>query len=350
MRRWAGSTATRCIVGTDFGPGSMTDSGYPRIVQRVDSAARRGSGATAIFEARPDDVYALGLPRLRPASRPTAWCACHDLLPERNVSAPRRQAGQDRRSRTMREIGCFAGLAPDRPAQRLEAVAGRTCAGRQRWWRSGSTTCMAGKRELHAAVHAHAHKRSLAGYSATRKAVLLNVLDNVRSQPEAMRSRDASGSASRSTVPANRRRQPGRRRRPTTRRLLHDRHRLPDADLAVARHGRQAQARAAEAPAGRSSIGRAGRSSSTRRPPKDGTRVPYFLVLPKASCARWQHPDAALRLRRLRDLADARLLRRRRRRLARARRRLRAGQHPRRWRVRSALAPGGAEGEPAARL
>ena len=46
-------------VGTDFGPGSMTTSGYPRLVKLW----KRGtpiSAAKTIFEARPDDVGAFG--------------------------------------------------------------------------------------------------------------------------------------------------------------------------------------------------------------------------------------------------------------------------------------------------
>jgi prolyl oligopeptidase len=42
-------------VGTDFGPGSLTDSGYPRIAKRW----RRGTALTAaelVFEGEPDDV------------------------------------------------------------------------------------------------------------------------------------------------------------------------------------------------------------------------------------------------------------------------------------------------------
>ncbi|SFD20753.1 prolyl oligopeptidase family serine peptidase [Massilia yuzhufengensis] len=45
------------FVGTDFGPGSLTESGYPRIVKQW----RRGTplaAAITVFEARPDDLSA----------------------------------------------------------------------------------------------------------------------------------------------------------------------------------------------------------------------------------------------------------------------------------------------------
>ena len=51
----AGSTRTRIYVGTDFGPGSMTKSGYPRIVKEW----KRGTPlapATTVFEGKADDV------------------------------------------------------------------------------------------------------------------------------------------------------------------------------------------------------------------------------------------------------------------------------------------------------
>ncbi len=47
------------FVGTDFGPGSLTTSGYPRIVKEW----RRGTpleAATTIYEGREDDVYTYG--------------------------------------------------------------------------------------------------------------------------------------------------------------------------------------------------------------------------------------------------------------------------------------------------
>lgn len=49
--------ADTLLVGTDFGPGSLTDSGYPRVIKRW----RRGTplaSATTVFEALTTDVYA----------------------------------------------------------------------------------------------------------------------------------------------------------------------------------------------------------------------------------------------------------------------------------------------------
>ena len=77
----------------------------------------------------------------------------------------------------------------------------------------------------------------------------------------------------------------------------------------------------------------------------DGTEVPYFVV--GAGSAR---PDAAHRLRRVRDLAHPALRRLPGARVAGRRRNVRGGQHPRRRRVRGRLAPGGDARGPAARV
>ena len=45
------------LVGTDFGPGSMTDSGYPRVVKRLKRGDALGA-ATTVFEGQPKDVGA----------------------------------------------------------------------------------------------------------------------------------------------------------------------------------------------------------------------------------------------------------------------------------------------------
>ena len=81
---------------------------------------------------------------------------------------------------------------------------------------------------------------------------------------------------------------------------------------------------------------------------KDGTKIPYFVTRPKDA----ERPDAdrALRLWRLRSFDDARLFGEFRTAVAVEGRHLCARQHPRRRRVRAGLASGGAEGKPPERL
>ena len=49
--------ADHLLVGTDFGPGSMTDSGYPRVIKRWKRGQPLGSAVT-LYEARKTDVSA----------------------------------------------------------------------------------------------------------------------------------------------------------------------------------------------------------------------------------------------------------------------------------------------------
>ena len=75
----------------------------------------------------------------------------------------------------------------------------------------------------------------------------------------------------------------------------------------------------------------------------DGTKVPYFRRAPQGFALRRHDADAALRLWRLRGVADPVLFWRARQALVRTRRRLCRRQYTRRRRVRSGLAPRRAE-------
>ena len=50
------------FVGTDFGPGTLTSSGYPRIVKEWNRNTPLPQAAT-VFEAKPEDMSATALPR-----------------------------------------------------------------------------------------------------------------------------------------------------------------------------------------------------------------------------------------------------------------------------------------------
>ncbi len=87
-------------------------------------------------------------------------------------------------------------------------------------------------------------RKSLAAFSPTRNAILVNELDNVRNRvyvadPQG-RQMDARRVAGAEPV-RHGERQRGRRRR--VGRLLHDRHRLPHADAALPRHAREPRRR-----------------------------------------------------------------------------------------------------------
>ena len=53
--------ADQIYVGTDFGPGSLTASGYPRIVKAVAARHSAGRRPSTVYEGRPDDVAVVRL-------------------------------------------------------------------------------------------------------------------------------------------------------------------------------------------------------------------------------------------------------------------------------------------------
>ena len=219
----------------------------------------------------------------------------------------------------------------DRAALRLDArrhdLAARLAAGRRR------RRLPARRAPLRGAVHADGH--ALAGRLRHRRG-RKRAAQRAGRRRRPHRGGDAHAPTAGSTAPSTRPsparcrpselHDPHARRRPAGRGLLPQLHRLPHARLAVPRARRQRRARAAEGAPARSSTRRACASSRSSRRPSDGTRVPYFVIWPKGATHDGAQPDAAVRLRRLRDLADARLLGRHRQGLARARRR--AGSTP----------------------
>ena len=181
---WRGPDSV--FVGTDFGPGSLTESGYPRIVKEW----RRGTPlaeAAMVFEGQPDDMGVSAHRDLTPGFErdivvrtPTFWTS--EILPP-----PRRQARSRSRSPTM-------------PAPRLhrEWLLLRL---RTDWTVGGKTypaggliatdleAFLKGDREFDV-LFEPTERKSLAGFSPTRHHILLNELDNVRSRVEVLTHRD----------------------------------------------------------------------------------------------------------------------------------------------------------------
>ncbi|MEW5836312.1 MAG: prolyl oligopeptidase family serine peptidase [Pseudomonadota bacterium] len=168
-------------VGTDFGPGSMTDSSYPRIVKEW----RRGTPldqATIVYEGKPTDL---------------AVSANHDDTPgfERDFVAVAKDFFHSQ---------LF--LRKDGRLQRVEVPEDASADAHREWllvetrspWTVGDTTYpsgallatrfddfMAGKRQFDVLFTPDAHT-SLASYSWTRHHLILDVLDNVKSRLEVL--------------------------------------------------------------------------------------------------------------------------------------------------------------------
>ena len=169
-------------VFTDFGPGSTTASGYPRIVKRW----RRGtplSAATTVYEARPDDL---------------AVAAWRDLTPGFHRSFVSRTISfYEDELYLVRDGGALVRI--DAPASAKKGVQREwlTLELREPWSVGGRTypagalvaarldEFLAGKRGLEV-LHAPTPTTSLESATWTRHHLVLDVLDDVKSRLEVL--------------------------------------------------------------------------------------------------------------------------------------------------------------------
>ena len=189
-----------CYVGTDFGPGSLTDSGYPRIIKRW----RRGqplAQASTVFEAQAQRR------RRRRHRRPHAGLRAHAASAARSTSttaetraAAGRPAAAARQARR-RAAELLARPRAARAAQRLDGGGAHLAAAARCCWRR--CRGLPGRAARLHALFTPTATRSLAGFTTTRTHVLLDMLDNVASRLEEWRSRTmAAGAAARSRRPS----------------------------------------------------------------------------------------------------------------------------------------------------
>jgi prolyl oligopeptidase len=167
-------------VATDFGPGSMTDSGYPRVIKRW----KRGqplAEAVTVFEAKPKDVSAFVSVDRTPGFERTVFGRSPDFYSSEQFL-----------------------LGPDGSLQHIDKPADASMAFWREHvlielrsdWKVGSQSFprgsllvadaaayLKGERKLQP-LFTPTPTRSLAGYTLTRSHVLLNVLDNVASRLE----------------------------------------------------------------------------------------------------------------------------------------------------------------------
>jgi prolyl oligopeptidase len=183
--RVAWRDADSLFVGTDFGPGSLTDSGYPRIIKEW----RRGTPLTEaalVYEARPQDMGAIGHRDLTPGF-------------ERDVVV---------RMVTFFTIEMF--LRRDGKLIKIDKPDDAMAFFHRQWlllrlrtdWKLGDRTYPAGAllaSDLEAFVKGDraidvlfepTERKSLVGVSPTRHFLLLNELDNVQSRIEVLSHRD----------------------------------------------------------------------------------------------------------------------------------------------------------------
>ncbi|MDE2277631.1 MAG: S9 family peptidase, partial [Burkholderiales bacterium] len=171
--------ADHVYVGTDFGPGSMTASGYPRLIKRW-TRGQPLAGAETVFEARPDDVYAYASVDATPGHERTVFGRAIDFYTvQLSLLQGDRLVPIDKPP--------DAKLSFQRDLVLIELRSSWTVGGRT--WPGGSllvgdaAAWLRGERRL-TALFTPTPTRSLADYSVTGRAVLLDVLDNVASRVE----------------------------------------------------------------------------------------------------------------------------------------------------------------------
>ena len=171
--------ADTLFVATDFGSGSLTDSGYPRVVKRW----RRGqplAEAGTVFEADKRDVAAFVSVDLTPGYQRTVVGRSIDFYNSRMwLLQGQRQVAIDKPD--------DASLSFHREHVLIELRSDWKLA--DKTWPRGSllvgdaAAYLKGERRL-TALFTPTASRSLAGHTTTRDTVLLNVLDNVASRIE----------------------------------------------------------------------------------------------------------------------------------------------------------------------
>lgn len=173
------------FVATDFGPGSLTDSGYPRIVKEW----RRGTplaDATERFAGRASDISVSGWRDLTPGFErdfigraPTFWTSeLYWRRGDRLVQIPK---PDDAKATVHREWLLLELRSPWKPAER-QFPAGALLAIR-------FAALLGGDRRFDL-LFEPTDRRSLDDVVATRNYLVLNVLDNVRDRVHLLSYRD----------------------------------------------------------------------------------------------------------------------------------------------------------------
>ena len=289
--------ADRLFVGTDFGPGSTTDSGYPRVI-KLWHRGQPLDQAVTVYEARTSDVSAFvavdptpGWKRVLVGRSPDFYSSEYFSWTEQ----PGRPAG------VLQAIDkpADAQLTFWRERILIELRSDWTIGART--WPAGSLLAadtaayLRGQRDF-TALFTPTPTRSLSGFSLTRSRVVLNLLDNVAGRAQAW-TPTATGAWTAVDLPAP---FPGT----LAVSALHDPQVANDplAETVMATYADfltpdslylgQADGSALEKiksrPAFFDATGMRVEQRFARS--KDGTRVPYFIVLPRGAKADGLNP------------------------------------------------------------
>jgi prolyl oligopeptidase len=170
---------TSLFVATDFGPGSLTASGYPRTVREW----RRGTplaAAAAVYEGRPDDMSVGAYRDLTPGferdfiqRQITFWT--NELFLRRDGQLLKIEKPDDANATVHREWLLVELRTPWQVGDRTYPAGALLAADFERF--------LTGDRRFHV-LFEPGPRTSLVGFAGTRCHVLLTTLDNVRSRIE----------------------------------------------------------------------------------------------------------------------------------------------------------------------
>jgi prolyl oligopeptidase len=315
---WA--DADTLYVGTDFGPGSMTDSGYPRVVKRW----KRGTplaAAQTVFEGEAQDVAASVSVDHTPGFERVVFSRSTDFYNEKRFLLQPdplqglQQDGSPEKAQDKAQHRRQDRLVPfDLPSDahwsfwnnagetadtllielRSELKVGEATYASGSLLAANAADHLAGKRDF-SVLFTPTATRSLAGYTTTRSAVIVSVLDNVASRLEEWR-RTPQGFDGREiaapfpgTLGVKGLSDPELRNDPLAEQYLltYTDFLTPDT-LYLASTGTDARERLKARPAFFDAKGM--QAEQFFATSKDGTRVPYFVVWPQGAKADGSNP------------------------------------------------------------
>ena len=259
------------FVGTDFGPGSLTTSGYPRIVKEW----KRGTPlaeAKLVFEGKPEDMRRRRVRDRTPGFEREFVVPAGHVLHGRDVRPPRTASSSRSTSPTTPSVSVHRDLLFV-TLRTAWTVGGKT-------YPAGALLAadfddfLSGERELRRRCSSRPSGSRSAGFTATQNKFILNELDNVGNRLYVL-TREGRQVEARAAA-RGRRRSAASARRPVDADESDDYFltgsRLPDAVDPVLRHPREGAAGEAQDRARRSSTPRGWRSASTRRRRRTGRR------------------------------------------------------------------------------
>jgi prolyl oligopeptidase len=283
--------ADSAYIGTDFGPGSMTDSGYPRVIKRWQRG-QRWQDAVTVFEGQQSDVAAWASVDRTPGFERTLFGRSIDFYRTETFLL---QDGQLRRIPKPDD----AELAFWREWALVSLRSPWTVDGRI--WPTGAllvcsaSSLLEGKPSL-SALFTPTATRSLQGFQLTQSRLLLSVLDNVAGRVEEVwRGADASWQRSEvatpfpGTVGIEALHDPLLKEDPLGEAwLLSYTDFLTPDTLSLAQTGSDRFERLKARPSEFDATGM--RAEQRFATSKDGTRIPYFVVWPQGAQADGRNP------------------------------------------------------------